>query len=65
MNKKRAQQIFNALNKASKQALQKKKFSFSSPYDLTSEANTLCEIPKAMQYFEILLEPPLVRHHDT
>jgi len=29
MNKKKAQQIFNALNKASKQALQKKKFSFS------------------------------------
>ena len=28
MNKKRAQQILNALNKASKQALQKKKFSF-------------------------------------
>ena len=34
MNKKRAQQIFNALNKASKQALQKKKFSFSYKSDL-------------------------------
>ena len=33
MNKKRAQQIFNALNKASKQALQKKKFSFSYKSD--------------------------------
>ncbi|MDC1140634.1 hypothetical protein OAT48_00875 [Gammaproteobacteria bacterium] len=33
MNKKRAQQIFNALNKASKQALQKKKFSFSFKSD--------------------------------
>ena len=34
MNKKRAQQIFNALNKASKQALQIKKFSFSYKSDL-------------------------------
>ena len=33
MNKKKAQQIFNALNKASKQALQKKKFSFSYKSD--------------------------------
>ena len=33
MNKKRAQQIFNALNKGSKQALQKKKFSFSYKSD--------------------------------
>ena len=33
MNKKRAQQIFNALNKASKQSLQKKKFSFSYKSD--------------------------------
>ena len=33
MNKKRAQQIFNALNKASKQALWKKKFSFSYKAD--------------------------------
>ena len=34
MNKKRSQQIFNALNQASKQALQKKKFSFSYKSDL-------------------------------
>jgi len=33
MNKKRAQQIFNALNKASKQAPQRKKFSFSYKSD--------------------------------
>ena len=33
MNKKRAQQIFNALNKSSKQALPKKKFSFSFKSD--------------------------------
>ena len=33
MNKKRAQQIFNALNKAAKQVLQKKKFSFSYKSD--------------------------------
>jgi glucose-6-phosphate isomerase len=33
MNKKKAQRIFNALNKASKQALQKKKFSFSYKSD--------------------------------
>ncbi|MDB9838070.1 hypothetical protein OAC49_01650 [Gammaproteobacteria bacterium] len=33
MNKKRAQQIFNALNKTSKRALQKKKFSFSYKSD--------------------------------
>ena len=33
MNKKRAQQIFNALNKTSKQALQNKKFSFSYKSD--------------------------------
>ncbi|MDA9618340.1 hypothetical protein N9S77_03710 [Pseudomonadota bacterium] len=33
MNKKKVQQIFNALNKASKQALQRKKFSFSYKSD--------------------------------
>ena len=33
MNKKRAQQIFNALNKASKQPFHKKKFSFSYKSD--------------------------------
>jgi glucose-6-phosphate isomerase len=33
MNKKKVQQIFNSLNKASKQALQRKKFSFSYKSD--------------------------------
>ena len=33
MNKKRAQQIFNALNKTSKTVLHKKKFSFSYKSD--------------------------------
>ena len=34
MNKKRVQQVFNALNKMSKQPLQKKKFTFSYKSDL-------------------------------
>ena len=55
MNKKRAQQIFNALNKASKQALQKKKFSFSYKSDFLEYKSYLSNFStEQYQLFDVL-----------
>jgi len=55
MNKKKLQQIFNALNKASKQPLQKKKFSFSYKSDLLEYKSYLSNFsPRQYQLFDAL-----------
>ena len=57
MNKKRAQQIFNALNKASKQALQKKKFSFSYKSDFLEYQSYLSNFStEQYQLFDALFD---------
>ena len=47
MNKKRAQQIFNALNKTSKTVLHKKKFSFSYKSDFLEYKSYLSDFSAA------------------
>ena len=57
MNKKRAQQIFNALNKGSKQALQKKKFSFSYQSDFLEYKSYLSNFStEQYQLFDALFD---------
>ena len=55
MNKKRAQQILNALNKTSKTVLHKKKFSFSYKSDFLEYKSYLSNFsPEQYQLFDSL-----------
>jgi len=57
MNKKRVQQIFNALNKGSKEALQKKKFSFSYQSDFLEYKSYLSNFStEQYQLFDALFD---------
>ena len=57
MNKKKVQQIFNSLNKASKQALQRKKFSFSYKSDFLEYKSYLSNFSTDQyQLFDVLFD---------